>query len=533
SLIFTAIGVLCGWYGAPRTGGDPSHPQHAGDAQDTATSANAPALSPEALRNMGVSTEPAVLTSFVQYQPVAAAVSASPNYLQEVFAPLAGRIMTVEARFGSLVESGEILVTMVRDPIPWVELTLTGDVLKPVSENLHTSMADLRRAALTVAILQKELNRLRSFTVEDEEIPLLPKKEIIKIEYDLMQAEREVSIVHDELVRHGLSVEQIGNIEGGKIPPVDAGIWLGALKHNGYWTAPAQAIYSVLPEKIRSSSWAVATIAELVASDRVDGSLIEWLKQDPSAVERFLEVGGLLQRGYDLDHLRVLCAAGALEPLVKIRAPATAPDWDVRDLKVKPGQYVEAREPLLVLDNPRSLYLRAEPTDNEIGTIAEAMKSKSKIEARPLIPDTAPFLRDLKIQRVYSDGSGKTCALLSLQNTPMFSQEGLEGEKYRSWQLREGQKYELRVPLEVLDKIYLFPTEAVVEDGADKIVFLQSGDGFKKIKVEVLYQDHEIAVLPATTNIFPGNPIVIHGAFALSLALQSDSGADAGHGHAH
>jgi hypothetical protein len=39
-------------------------------------------------------------------------------------------------------------------------------------------------------------------------------------------------------------------------------------------------------------------------------------------------------------------------------------------------------------------------------------------------------------------------------------------------------------------------------------------------------------VLPATTDIFPGNPIVTHGAFALSLALQSDSG-DAGHGHAH
>ena len=230
--------------------------------------------------------------------------------------------------------------------------------------------------------------------------------------------------------------------------------------------------------------------------------------------------------------MKVLCASGALEPLVTIRAPKTAPDWDVRDLKVKPGQYVEGGETLLILDNPRCVYLRAEPTDVEIGTIAAAMKSKSRIDARPLIPDTAPFLSDLRIHRLYGEGGGKTSALLTLQNTPMFDQEVLDGETYRSWQLREGQKYELRVPLEVLDKVYVFPTEAVVEEDADQIVFLQSGDGFRKIKVKVLYQDHEVTVLPATTDIFPGNPIVTHGAFALSLALQSDSG-DAGHGHAH
>ncbi|MBU0754009.1 MAG: hypothetical protein KJ645_02650, partial [Planctomycetes bacterium] len=316
SLIFTAIGVMCGWYGAPRTGGVTSPLHGAAGDQSGAAHAGAPVLSPETLNNMGVRVKPAELTDFVHYQPVAAIVSAAPNYLQEVYAPLAGRIMTVDARFGSLVESGKILVTMVRDPIPWVDLNLTGDVLKPVSENLHTSMADLRRAALSVEILNKELDRLEGFRTGDEDLPLLPKKEIINLEYDLMQAERELSIVQDELVRHGLSADLLRDIEGGKIPPVDAGIWLGALKHNGYWTGPAQEIYSVLPEKLKNSSWAVATIAELIAGARVDEAFIDWLKKDPRALDRFLEVGGFLQRGYDLEHLKVLCASGALEPLV-------------------------------------------------------------------------------------------------------------------------------------------------------------------------------------------------------------------------
>jgi hypothetical protein len=533
SLIFTSIGAVCGWYGAPGNAGD-SPQTHGADGGGSGTAAHAgvPVLSPEALSNMGVAVKPAELTAFVHYQPVAAVVSAAPDYRQEIYSPLSGRIISVEARFGSVVKSGETLATMVRDPIPWVELILTGDVLKPVSEKLHTSMADLRRAALSVEILQTELGRLKGFKVEGDELPLLPRNEIIRLEYDLMQAERELSIVQDELVRHGLNADMIREIEGGKIPPVDAGIWLGALKHNGYWTVPAQEIYSVLPEDLRSSSWAVATIAELVAGDRVNDAFIGWLKLDTGALNRFLEIGGLLQRGYDLEHLRVLCASGALEPEVKIRAPAIAPDWDVRDLGVKPGQYVKEGEVLLVLDNPRCLYLRAEPVDTEIGTIADAMKSKAEIEARPLVADAAPLLKNLKIHRLYNESLGKSAALLPLQNAPMSSQEGLAGEEYRSWQLREGQKYELRVPLETLDRVYVFPTEAVVEEGAEQIVFLQSGDGFRKIKVEVLYQDHEVTVLPATTDIFPGNPIVTHGAFALSLALQTDSG-DSGHGHAH
>jgi biotin carboxyl carrier protein len=481
---------------------------------------------------MGVTTEQAALTSFVRYQPVVAIVSATPNYLQEVYAPLAGRIKTVEARFGAMVESGEVLLTLVRDPIPRVDLTLTGDVLKPVSENLHESMSNLRRATLSAEILRKELNRLKSFSNGEEELPLLPTKEIIKIEYDLLQAEREVSIVEDELARHGLSPEQIREIEGGEIPPVDAEIWLNALKHNGYWTPLAQDIYSALREPLKDSAWAVATIAELVAGDLVDESLLDWMAEDTCATQRFLEIGGLLQRGHDLAYGKELCTLGALESVVLIRAPQTATDWDVRDLRVKPGQYVEEREPLLVLENPRSLYLSAEPTQSEIGTVVQAMKSKSIMEAKPLIPGSGPSLTGLQIKKMYSDEKGITHAMLTLENAPLFGQEDNTGTVYRSWQLREGQRYELRVPLEVFEKVYVFPTEAVVEEGADRIIFLQSGDDFQKIKVEVKYQDHEVTVLPATSDIFPGNPIVTQGAFALSLALQSDSG-DAGHGHDH
>ncbi|MFH2000557.1 MAG: hypothetical protein ABIK28_12800 [Planctomycetota bacterium] len=534
SLLSTGIGMVCGGLIASHGETEQAEDDHSHDSgSEAAPKDGASALSPQALKNIGVRAEAVELGSFTRYQPVAAVVSAAPNYFQEVFAPVAGRVKSVEARFGAMVQSGDLLVTLIRDPIPWVELTLTGDVLKPVSENLHDSMADFRRATLSVEILKKELNRLKAFSSDEDPLPLLPAKELIKLEYDLMEAERELSIVYNELFRHGLSEQEIHAIEGGEIPPIDAKIWLGALKNNGYWTSLAQDIYSALPENHRHSTWSVATIAELVAGDLVDASLIDWLGRDAVATDHFLEIGGLLQRGHNLENIKELNALGALEPTVKIRAPAKASSWDVRDLRVKTGQYVEARESLLVLEDPRSLYLQAEPTDSEIGSVVAAMRSGSFMEARPLIPGAGPFLEGLKIQKIFSDDEGHTRARLPLSNSPLFKEESEEGA-YRSWQLRYGQRYELRVPLEEYEQVYVIPTGAVVDDGMDKIIFLKTGDGFQKINVEVLYQDHEVALLPASSDIFPGNPIVTRGAFPLSLALQSGGQQAAqGCGHNH
>jgi hypothetical protein len=278
----------------------------------------------------------------------------------------------------------------------------------------------------------------------------------------------------------------------------------------------------------------VATIAELVAGDLVDDSLVDWLKKDSCGVRNFLEIGGLLQRGHDLEYLETLCAAGALDPLVKVRAPETAPDWDVCDLLAKPGDTVSVKDPLVVLEDPRRLYLRAEPTESEIGVVTRAMEKGSIMEAHPLVPGSAPVLDELKIQRIYGDEQGGTMAMLAVSNSVACSRDGEDGAVYRTWRIREGQRYELRVPIEVFDKVFVFPAGAVIEEGAERFVLQKCGDGFTPIQVEVLYRDHEVAVLPSSSDIFPGNPIVTSGAFALSLALQSSESDDAGHhGHAH
>jgi len=137
SLLFTAIGIVCGWYGASRSLGPASHGAELESEPDGQAGDSAPILSQEAMKNMGVRVTPAKLSSFSRHQQVSAVVAAAPGAKQGVYAPAAGRIRSVAAGFGAVVRSNDVLVTLVRDPLTLATLELTGDVLKPVSENLH------------------------------------------------------------------------------------------------------------------------------------------------------------------------------------------------------------------------------------------------------------------------------------------------------------------------------------------------------------------------------------------------------------
>lgn len=535
SVLFTAIGLVCGWYGAARAlGGSAAHDDHGAPADQV--DAGVPTLSAVTLANMGVRVTEAALTDYSRCQPITAVVATTQRATQGVYAPVAGRVQSIEAEFGAVVAGGDVVVTIVRTSLARAALVLTEDVLKPVSENLHESVNSFHRATIAVDVLEEETKRLEQFSSSEDGIPLLPKSEILKVRYELMHAERELAIARHELERHGLDDEQLRQVEEGAIPAIDADVWRGALEHNGFWTPLAQQIYSALPERLQGLSWTVATIGELVAGDLVEPRLVEWIRSEEQAARLFLEIGGLLQRGHNLADIEELFTLGAFEPVVKVKAPSAAPDWDVCDLLVKPGQSVSAGEQLLTLENPRELYLRAEPTSGEIETVIQAMTTGAVMTATPLTPGAGPELEGIAIRRIYAvDGGAGTVADVPVINRPLVSRTDSGKGTFRSWELRRGQRYALRVPVDVFKQVYVFPTGAVVDDGPDRIVFLKSGDSFTRIGVEVLYEDHEVVVIPASAGFFPGNPIVTKGAFALGLALQAEGpSASSGHeGHSH
>lgn len=226
-----------------------------------------------------------------------------------------------------------------------------------------------------------------------------------------------------------------------------------------------------------------------------------------------------------------------LDRAIEVRSPQLegVEDWDLDSVEVKPGQKVDAGQILAVLRNPRRLLLRSEPVGGEIGGILGALGREAEMAALPLVEGAGPALSGLKLSHITSDAEGHgEVAFLEIGNEPLHIGDHGPG-RTRTWKLRPGQRYMLRVPAEVMESVYVLPSAAVTDDGPDKVVFLQDGESFKPAKVVVRYQDDEVAVLDAKhSELFPGDRVVQSGAFGLNLALKAGSGTIDPHaGHSH
>lgn len=449
-VVFTAVGLAGGWFAAKQrssgtveSGHGHEEGGHAGHGEHEA--AKKPTLSPQALKNLGITFAEAEATTFVRTQAVPAVVMDAPGTVQPLYAPVGGRVVEIHAQPGAVLAPGASIVTLARDALPRLAHASADMGVQPVDEEFHRAVVEFRKARLGVDIFKTELDRIQKFaeTGTQDGLPIIPRKNLIDLRYDLARAEQDLESAEGELHRHGCTDEQITEIAAGKMVSV----------------------------------------------------------------------------------------------LSPIRAPAThgAADWDLHSVEVKLGQKVEAGQVLAVLRNPRRLLLRSEPVGGEIASILSALTQDAQVAAVPQVAGTGPALTGLKLSYVTSDSEEHgAVAYLNVINEPL-REEGEDAARTRTWKLRPGQRYLLRVPVEKMENVYAFPSDAVTDDGPDKVVFIQDGESFKTSKVVVRYQDHEVAVLDADhSEIFPGDAVVQRGAFGLGLALKAGSGAVDPHaGHQH
>lgn len=535
-VIFTALGVASGWLAAMQLGGSTSADAHE-EPEDVAETS----LPPATLKNLGVEIGPAELSTFTKYRSIPAVVQRTASNAQPVFAPFGGRVADVLVDIGMVVEPGETLITVVRDPIPRPALTLTEDVLKPANESIHATVIDLRKSRAEMRIAETELTRVEQYTgkVGEEEIPILPRQRAIDLEYQILRATKSAEQAELELTKHGLTAAQIEAVaEGGTIPNLTEDNWKRALKSNGLWPTSADVLYGVLTEEHRSMRWVIATIGELSASGLNTPELVEWLKAEPEACDHFLAIGSLLQKGHSVSDIRRLHELNAFESIIEVEAPNGAEDWNVDETLIRPGARVEAGATLLTLLNPRVMYLTLSPVGGEKSDVLRALADEASCEARPLVEGSGPQLSDVRLSFATGrpEKTGGSLTFAEVKNRPLTETTGEDGRKHRTWQLRDGLKYMLRIPTTTMENVFVLPSGAVAVDGPHKIVFIQDGNSFRDVKVEIAYQDEEVAVIPAgkATAIFPGDPVVTSGAFSLGIALKSGSAkpdAHAGHNH--
>ena len=79
------------------------------------------------------------------------------------------------------------------------------------------------------------------------------------------------------------------------------------------------------------------------------------------------------------------------------------------------------------------------------------------------------------------------------------------------------------LPARVYRGVFVFPREALVREGPERLVFLSSGGSYRRQPVRLLHEDREAIVVADDGAVFPGDPVVTSGAFALSLALRAGS----------
>lgn len=530
-LVLTVVGAAGGWYAAARTAAPAAEDDHAED-----DGGEPKALSPQALKNLGVRIAPATLTDFVRTIEVQAVLVDRPENRRPVTTVFGGLVTEVHVETGQFVKAGAPLMTVLRDPIPRPSLDLTAQLLVPVSEHVHEAIAAMRAARKRLEIADREIKRLQPFAKIDDGVSLVSRGKLAELQYERERAQIELDNAFHELERHGLTETEQQAVAKGDPPPANASLWRRVLSENGLWSRHADRIFEALPSTAQALPWTVAALGELTAMGLATGDVAALFENTPTARARFADVAGLLMQGMPLETLRILMERGGLEPLLVVRAPqGTVVDWDVEHIAVRPGQRVAAGDRLATLYNQRRMWLQVEPVGREVGPVAAAVATGAPGRIRPLVPDETLIGMasvDIKLARMRTkpDGSG-ALAYAEIANEPLC-EVGAEG--CRTWTLRAGTRFLLKLPAETLPGRYILPVGAITEEGPETIVYVQDGSTFRAVPVHVEYRDDERVVLSDDGSLYEEDPVVVEGAYALGLAIQKkDAGGGHGHGHSH
>src|SRR5262245_28335363 len=533
-----AAGLVGGWVAARQSaaGGESHEGGHEeGGEGHGHEEGRAPSLSARTLANLGVEFRELAVEDYVEAREIAGALERRPGARRPVYAPIAGRVREVSIEGGDVVASGDVVATIVRDAFPRPALALTDSVLRPLNEDYHHSLAELRTAAQSLSIAREELARVRAVLAASTSSAGLPSKAELDLSYDERRAIRALENAREEGRRNGLSEPQIAALERGETsgipdqPPVRA-----VLERNGLWSEHATRLLGLLPAAARSTPFALAVLGELAGSRLLTTELVDAVASRPALAEGFLDVAGLVQQGATVASLVELADAGALAAVVSVRAPKDAPDWDVVDVDVRPGAHVDAGTVLADVEDGRRLVLRLAPTGPDVPAVESALREGARVSARPLVEGAGLAREGLSIRRVESEGGDapRASALVDVENEPIEA-KAAPSRRTRTWALRPGTRYVARVPLRTLSKRFVLPADAVVPRGADSVVVLRAGPAYRLVPVRVEHADSRVAVVADDGALFAGDTVAVKNAFALSLALQAGSGGEGGGHHHH
>ena len=482
-----------------------------------------PVISSHALKNLNVKFQTLKKAEQTVYTRIPAVVRSPAKNHQVLYSPWSGRVKSIATSIGQKAEADKVLVEIIRDPLPRVELRMTENILKLASEEFHTSLGEYKKAAAVLKIYKAELKRLTDFQKQaDSDAPIVPRKEIINLKYEVTKAEQDFKNTEEKLLLHGSSEKDLARIQKGEELHVDHSFWLNSLKANGLWSKQAQKLFNTLPKKVQTRSWIIPSIAELSAEDFISDKLIATVKQNKTLAQNFIEAAGLIQQGYSVEQLVDLTQQQAFQKIMKLSFPT---DADVTKINIRRGQRIEIGAELISLRDPSLMYLEVQALGSEKAEVKKALKEKWSVIAQALTDKSIKSYKSLTVSHLQEDSTGSRLlkAIVPIKNR-LLSENKRDKSVYRSWELQDGLRFYLQVPRAVHKNAFEVPASAVLDSGSDKIVIVKEGETYYERPVHIVYSNDDRAILSAASELRPNEQVVSNGAFALQLALQKSKG---------
>lgn len=211
--------------------------------------------------------------------------------------------------------------------------------------------------------------------------------------------------------------------------------------------------------------------------------------------------------------------------------------YEVEELKVQPGEQVQAGQLLCTLARHEDLYIEGRVFKHEVPLLELATKKSWPVQAEFSEEPVGhwPLLKDpVKIRFLGNkvDPASQTVATYA-PLTNQYREYSSEGKKYRVWRFRPGQRVRLQVPVEQIADVFVLPVDAVVREGPEAFVFRANGDVFDRKPVHILYEDRDNVAIASDGSVNVGNYVAFNGAAQLNRVLKAKAAGGGGHGHDH
>jgi multidrug efflux pump subunit AcrA (membrane-fusion protein) len=213
-------------------------------------------------------------------------------------------------------------------------------------------------------------------------------------------------------------------------------------------------------------------------------------------------------------------------------------EFVVSELDVRRGESVTAGQQISQISDFSQLLIEGQAYQRDAKLLRQAADTHAEVQATMSGADgEVEMLDGLNVVYIGNKVEAESRSLafyVGLENE-IERDETRNEKRYVSWRFKPGQRLTLRLPVSRMENAIVVPKDAVAEEGLNRFVFIENGDHFDRVPVEVMARDSVHVALKNDGQVWPGQRIAVRGAHQLQMEMKNRGGGaidpHAGHNH--